>query len=147
MYPIKVMIGVVFALLASLVWGTAPILFKLGLKGEVPPILALMVHNLSAFLLAFLLTLAFGYKLSYPPKELLLVALGGIMSGFLGLLFFFLAVKRGDVSVVSPIASTSPLWASLLAFLLLGEPLSLLRLLGIVLVVLGTVLISLSSGR
>ncbi|MEJ5339879.1 MAG: EamA family transporter [Aquificaceae bacterium] len=139
--------SVIFALLASLVWGTAPVLFKLGLRGEIPPVTALVFHNLSAFLLALSVTAFTGMKLNYPLKEVMLVAAGGIMSGFLGLLFFFKAVKAGDVSVVAPIASTSPLWGSLVAFLLLGEPFSLLRAFGILLVVCGIVLISLSSGR
>lgn len=139
--------SVIFALLASLVWGTAPVLFKLGLKGEMPPITALVFHNLSAFLLALVVVLFGGMRFDYPLREVLLVALGGVMSGFLGLFFFFKAVKAGDVSVVSPIASTSPLWGSLIAFLILGEPLSWLRVFGILLVVCGIVLISLSSGR
>lgn len=137
--------AVFFALLASLVWGTAPLLFKAGLRGEVPPLVAILVHNLSAFGVALFLSFLLGYRLDYPLKELLLIALGGIASGFLGLIFFFMAVKSGDVSVVSPIASSSPLWASLLAFLFLGEEPSLLRIAGILFVVVGTVLISLSA--
>ncbi|MFN7065565.1 MAG: EamA family transporter [Aquificaceae bacterium] len=140
--------GVVFALLASLTWGIAPVLFKLGLRGEVSPITALLFHNLSAFLLALIFVIAFdGFRLNYPIREVLLIAIGGIMSGFLGLLFFFKAVKEGHVSVVAPIASTSPLWGSLIAFLLLGEPFSWLRAFGILLVVCGIIFISLSSGR
>ncbi len=139
--------SVFFAILASLVWGTAPVLFKLGLRGDLHPITALVFHNLSAFLLALIITFITGMKLNYPLKETLLIVAGGVMSGFLGLLFFFKAVKSGDVSVVAPIASTSPLWGSIIAFLILGEPFSWLRAFGILLVVCGIVLISLSSGR
>ncbi len=139
--------SVFFAILASLMWGTAPVLFKLGLRGDLHPITALVFHNLSAFLLALIITFITGMKLNYPLKETLLIVAGGVMSGFLGLLFFFKAVKSGDVSVVAPIASTSPLWGSIIAFLILGEPFSWLRAFGILLVVCGIVLISLSSGR
>ncbi|MEJ7620083.1 MAG: DMT family transporter [Aquificaceae bacterium] len=139
--------SVFFAILASLMWGTAPVLFKLGLRGDIHPISALVFHNLSAFLLALAITVITGMKLNYPLREVMLIIAGGIMSGFLGLFFFFEAVKRGDVSVVAPIASTSPLWGSLIAFILLGEPFSWLRAFGILLVVCGIVLISLSSGR
>lgn len=139
--------SLIFAILASFVWGTAPVLFKLGLKGELPPMTALVFHNLAAFLTSLVAVGLVGLKLDYPAKEVFFVALGGIMSGFLGLFFFFKAVKGGEVSVVAPVASTSPLWGSLFAFLLLGESLSLLRVLGILLVVCGIVLISLSSGK
>lgn len=140
--------SLIFALLASLTWGIAPIFFKLGLKGGIPPIVALVFHNLSAFLLASVIVVATtGIKMDFSIKDLFFIAIGGIMSGFLGLFFFFKAVKEGHVSVVAPIASTSPLWGSFVAFLFLGEPFSWLRLFGILLVVCGIVLISLSSGR
>lgn len=140
--------SLIFALLASLTWGIAPIFFKLGLKGGIPPIVALVFHNLSAFLLASVIVVATtGIKMDFSIKDLFFIAIGGIMSGFLGLFFFFKAVKEGHVSVVAPIASTSPLWGSLVAFLFLGEPFSWLRLFGILLVVCGIVLISLSFGR
>ncbi|MDW8031937.1 MAG: DMT family transporter [Aquificaceae bacterium] len=139
--------SLIFALLASLLWGTAPVLFKLGLKGDVPPVTALVFHNLSALLVALAFVGIAGFRLDYPLKDLLLIALGGIMSGFLGLFFFFKAVKEGEVSLVTPIASTSPLWGSLIAFLFLGEPFSWLRAFGILLVVCGIILISLSSGK
>ncbi|MFN3471031.1 MAG: EamA family transporter [Aquificaceae bacterium] len=140
--------SLVFALLASLTWGVAPIFFKLGLKGGLPPTVALVFHNLSAFLLALVIVVATaGIKMDFSIRDLVFIALGGVISGFLGLFFFFKAVKEGHVSVVAPIASTSPLWGSIVAFLFLGEPFSWLRLFGILLVVWGIVLISLSSGR
>ncbi|MCX8164597.1 MAG: DMT family transporter [Aquificaceae bacterium] len=139
--------SLIFALLASFVWGTAPVLFKLGLRGDVSPVTALVFHNLSAFLLALIFMSATSARIDYPIKDILLLALGGIMSGFLGLFFFFKAVKTGEVSVVAPIASTSPLWGSLIAFIFLGEPFSWLRAFGILLVVCGIILISLSSGK
>ncbi|MFN3947752.1 MAG: EamA family transporter [Aquificaceae bacterium] len=140
--------SVIFALLASLTWGIAPVIFKLGLRGEVPPITALVFHNFSAFLFALFFVMTFeGFRGNYPIKDIVLIALGGIMSGFLGLFFFFKAVKEGQVSVVAPLASTSPLWGSLIAFLFLGEPFSWLRFAGILLVVCGIILISLSFGR
>ncbi len=89
--------SIIFALLASFMWGTAPVLFKLGLRGEVHPISALVFHNLSAFLLALVITVITGMKLNYPLREVMLIIAGGIMSGFLGLFFFFEAVKRGEV--------------------------------------------------
>lgn len=137
--------AVIFALLASIVWGSAPILFKLGLKGNVSNFLALMIHNFTAFAVASLAFLLSRERFYVSLNELLAIALGGFLSGFLGLLLFFEAVKRGHVSVASPIASTSPLWTTLFAYLLLGEPINITKALGIALAVTGIVLISLSS--
>jgi len=136
--------GVIFAILASLVWGLAPVFFKIGLRSEVNNLLALMVHNLSAFLLAFVLYMLIDGSFRIGLRELTFLAMGGILSGFLGLFFFFEAVRHGKVSIVSPIASTSPLWSALFAFLILGEGLSFQKLLGALLIVSGIVLLTLS---
>ena len=138
--------AIIFALLTSLMWGIAPVFFKLGLKGGLNPIIALVFHNLSAFIFALIfLAITPNISSNFSLKEIIFIAFGGIMSGFLGLFFFFKAVKEGHISVVAPIASTSPLWGAFVAFLFLGEAFSWLRVFGILLVVCGIVLISLSS--
>ncbi len=135
---------VIFALLSAIVWGTAPLIFKIGLKGEVPPLVGIFYHNLTAALFAFVSIILIRESLIYPARDLFIVSFGGFISGFLGLLLYYKAIKVGEVSVVAPIVASSPLWASLLAFLLLGESFSLLKLLGTVLVVLGVILITVS---
>ena len=137
--------GVIFATLTSLAWGLAPILFKLGLKAEVSSLFAIMVHNFSAFLLASFLVFTLGEPLKVGLRELVTISLGGILTGFLGLLFYFEAVRHGKVSIVAPIASTSPLWSVLFAYVLLGEGLNFQKLVGVLLIVLGITLLSLSK--
>ncbi|ADC89938.1 protein of unknown function DUF6 transmembrane [Thermocrinis albus DSM 14484] len=138
--------AVFLALVASFVWGVAPVIFKTGLGGRTDIAVALVVHNLSAFLVSLIYLLLAG-TWSVAPRELVFLLLGGAFSGFLGMFFFFHAVKEGEVSVVAPIASISPLWASILASLLLGERITVLRLLGALLIVMGTALLALSSKR
>jgi len=137
--------GVIFAILASFAWGLAPILFKLGLKAEVGNLFALMVHNFSAFLLASLLFFTLGEPLKVGLRELVFISVGGMLSGFLGLFFYFEAVRHGKVSIVAPIASTSPLWSVLFAYVLLGEGLNFQKLVGVLLIVIGITLLSLSK--
>ena len=136
--------AVMFALLSALVWGTAPLIFKLGLRGEVPPIVGIFFHNLTAAIFALFSILIFKESLNYPFRDILIISFGGFVSGFLGLLLYYKAIKVGDVSVVAPIVASSPLWASLFAFLLLGENFSFLKLLGAILVFSGVALISVS---
>jgi transporter family protein len=137
--------GVFFAILASFAWGLAPILFKLGLKTEVSNLFALMVHNFSAFLLASLLFFTLGESLKVGLRELVFISFGGMLSGFLGLFLYFEAVRHGKVSIVAPIASTSPFWSVLFAYVLLGEGLNLQKLVGVFLIVVGITLFSLSK--
>ncbi len=135
---------VIIALLSAIVWGTAPLIFKLGLRGEVSPLAGIFFHNLTASLVAFITMLVLRESFSYPLRDVAIISFGGFVSGFLGLLLYYKAIKIGEVSVVAPIVASSPLWASLFAVLLLGESFSLLKLLGTVLVVMGVVLITVS---
>jgi transporter family protein len=137
--------GVIFAILASFVWGLAPIFFKLGLRAEVSNLFALIVHNFSAFLLASLLFFALEEPLKAGLRELVFISVGGMLSGFLGLFLYFEAVRHGKVSIVAPIASTSPLWSVFFAYVLLGEGLNLQKLVGVFLIVVGITLLSLSK--
>ncbi len=139
--------AIVFAIMASLVWGMAPPFFKLVLKAGIPPSVALIFHNLAAFFAALLITFLLGERVVYSPKYLLFAVLGGVLSGFLGLYLFFLALKSGDVSVISPIASISPLWSAIFAHLVLGEGLSPAKVLGIILVIAGASLLTASFQR
>jgi len=138
--------AILFALLSALIWGSAPVLFKLGLRGDVSPISGIFIHNLTATIFAFLTLLAVKENpLGYPIKELLTVALGGFVSGFLGLLVYYKAIKVGNVSIVAPIASTSPLFSTLLAIIILGESFTLTKFGGTILVIIGIVLLSYSK--
>ncbi len=133
-----------FALLSALVWGTAPLIFKLGLRGEIPPLAGIFFHNLTAAVVALLSMLIVRESFAYPLRDVLIVCAGGFISGFLGLLLYYKAIKVGEVSVVAPIVASSPLWASLFAFILLGENFTLHKLLGTILVVIGVILITMS---
>ncbi len=136
--------AVVFALLSALVWGTAPLIFKLGLKGDIPPLAGIFFHNLTASAFALLTMLIFKESFNYPVRDIAIISFGGFVSGFLGLLLYYKAIKVGEVSVVAPIVASSPLWASLFAFVLLGESFTTLKLIGTILVVVGVALITVS---
>lgn len=137
--------AVIFAILSALVWSTAPIIFKVGLKGSVPPLVGIFFHNLTATLFALAALMAVRESLNYPTRDILIICTGGFISGFLGLLLYYKAIKVGEVSVVAPIVASSPLWASLLAFLLLGESFSLMKVAGALLVVSGVIMLTLAG--
>ncbi len=136
---------ILLALMSALVWGTAPLIFKIGLRGEVSPLAGIFFHNLTASVVALITMLALRENFSYPLRDVAVISFGGFVSGFLGLLLYYKAIKVGEVSVVAPIVASSPLWASLFAILFLGESFSFLKLIGTVLVVGGVVLITISK--
>ncbi|WP_338882893.1 MULTISPECIES: EamA family transporter [Xenorhabdus] len=75
-------------------------------------------------------------------KALLFILLSGI-AGALSWLFYFLAIKHGNVSQVAPVDKLSVVFAVILAVILFGEKISLVTCGGIVLITLGALMVAL----
>lgn len=137
--------GVMFALLALVFWGLAPILGKLGLV-EVSPLLGLSIR---AFAVAFVL-LAFGLATGeivglskISQRSVLLLSGEGIFAGLLGHLAYFYGLKLGEVSKIVPIAMTFPIITVIIGILFLHEGVSFTKAIGVPLVVGGIIFLSL----
>lgn len=126
-----------------LFWGLSPVLEKLGLR-RVDPLIGLFIRTLAAFLgITFVLFLTSEYeKLKVLTlRDFLYLAISGLMAGFLGMYFYFSLLKSHQASQIVPLTATYPLVASLLAILILKESLTLNKLLGTFLIVIGIYLL------
>jgi len=95
----------------------------------------------------FLFTIAqFFYK---DAAEKLEVSIEGILLNYsiwialflygIGTLIFTYALKSGELSILYPVISTSFIWVGLFSFILLGEPLTALKILGIASIIAGVI--------
>lgn len=75
-------------------------------------------------------------------KALTFIVLSGI-AGALSWLFYFMALKNGNVAQVAPIDKLSVVFAVILAAILLGEKISLLGGIGVALISAGALLVAL----
>jgi len=75
-------------------------------------------------------------------KALLFIVLSGV-AGALSWLFYFMAIKNGEVSKVAPIDKLSVVFAVVLAVILFGEKVSLVAGIGIALITGGALLVAL----
>lgn len=75
-------------------------------------------------------------------KALFFILLSGV-AGALSWLFYFMAIKNGDVSRVAPIDKLSVVFAVILAVILFGEKLSLVAGIGVVLISCGALMVAL----
>lgn len=75
-------------------------------------------------------------------KALAFIVLSGV-AGALSWLFYFMAIKTGDVSRVAPIDKLSVVFAVLLAVVLFGEKVSLISGLGVALITAGALMVAL----
>lgn len=133
-----------FAILASVIWGFAPALEKVGLDGRIDPFLGIVIRTIPIAVIATLgLTFMgrFSAITTVDLRSALFVAAGGIVAGLMGQLAFYAALKGGEASIVVPVAATYPLVALVVSVLFLGEAVTVQKVLGIGLVVGGVVLL------
>ena len=71
-----------------------------------------------------------------------LIALLGGLACAMGFAFFYIALSRGQATVVIPLTSMYVAVAAILAFILLAEPLSVKKVLGIVSAILAVILLT-----
>ncbi len=83
--------------------------------------------------------------LAVKPASAVLMALSGLL--YMGALLFYLqALQSDEASVVAPFFQASPLFSYVLGYVVLGEALSAIQMLGGLLIIGGTVLVSLRFG-
>ena len=131
------------ALLCALFWGLAPIFEKVGLR-HLPPLPGVFVRSVVVTLaIGLILAAAFFWQREsvvitrLNARYLFWIALGGISGGVLAQYLYYLALRSGEVSQVTPIASAFPLVTVICSILFLGEALTLTKVLGAGLVVAG----------
>ena len=129
-----------FALLSALVWGFAPIVEKIGLS-KIPAVPGLFFRSLGVFAGAVILWLwkskEIAPLLGNFPQGWGWLVFGGFLASIVGQIFFYQALKNGDVSMVVPVGASYPLITFILGIIFLGEKFTLTKAGGLLLVILG----------
>jgi transporter family protein len=133
----------VFLFLTTLFWGMAAIFDKLAL-GKTSPFTGMMVRQF--ILTGILLAVGVGSGRlgtlgTLDGRSIVLFGLSGICGGAAGLWTYYHALRLGGASLVVPITATYPLIAVLLSWLILQESLTVSRIIGTALIVLGVWLV------
>ena len=131
--------ALIFALITMFLWGTSPILGKIGLE-RLEPLVALTLRSsvITVCLLGWaLVTGKLGALHQIDGRSALLLSAEGLMGSLFGHLAYFYALKLGDISKVVPVTAAYPLVAVVWGLLFLGDRFSLGRGAGVLLVVIG----------
>jgi uncharacterized membrane protein len=136
--------GLLAALLSSLLWAIGSVLIATGAK-RLPVVPLNLIRCLVSTTLFWCLLPFFGgfqALATIPPTAWvwLVVSVLGLL--VIGDSLYFRSLDLAGVSWAMPVSSINPLWAVLLAAVLLGEPLSWSLLGGAVLVIVGVVFVS-----
>lgn len=134
-----------YALLSALCAAFVSIFGKMGVAGlDTSAATAVRSVIMSVFLVG--VVLAEGHAADLPTvfadkKALLFVELSGI-AGALSWLFYFMALKNGDVTQVAPIDKLSVVFAVLIALIFFGEHVSLMHGIAIALIAAGGLMLA-----
>jgi transporter family protein len=115
---------------AFIVWGLWGFLPKITVR-YISPKSALVYEILGGMLVAIVVLYTLNFRLDIHSKGIALGITTGIL-GFLGALFFLLAVSEGPLSLIAILTALSPVMSVLLAILILNEPLTLKQGMGII---------------
>ena len=130
-------------------WGIAPIFAKIGLN-ELNPLPGLIIRTFISFLLMLCFLGArgiIGYEKIFnqisdvPVKTWLFISIEALLATLVGDLAYYAAIKKGNVSMVTVIMSSSPLVTMLVSTIVLGEEITASKLMGAMLVILGIMFI------
>jgi drug/metabolite transporter (DMT)-like permease len=137
------MLGVAFALLAATCWGFSAILVRLGLQ-SLRPTTGTWMSLIPGGLMVMILAVVFN------PEEIKTLAavaffwfaLSGLLNFALGRFLNSVSIQQVGVARATPLFSTAPLFATILAIIFLGETITPWLLLGTATIVGGIILIT-----
>ena len=137
------LLGIVFGILAATCWGFSAVLVRFGLQ-HLRPTTGTWISLIPGVVLVMGLALVFNRD-AFPALTVvafLWFALSGLFNFALGRLFNTFSIQLAGVARATPLFSTAPLFATILAVLFLGESVTPWLLLGTVTIVGGIVLIT-----
>lgn len=145
--------AIFLAVLAGLCWGVGELFTKSALHTkQIGPLTAIALRSTIALPVLWLAYAIGVHGLKMEPRTwmkaepatLMKVILGsGLVAGAGGMICFYLALNLGEVSRIKPVAfSVAPATAVILGWLILREPMSLQKAMGVMLILAGVVLLT-----
>ena len=137
-------LGVVVALGSGLAYGLLSVSSKLSSTStQISPLSLVFLQSIVAVILLSPSHIVFEYTLS--TKTILIVVIVGIIHTLIALYLWYDSLKRLEVYIVSTISYLDPVFATILAYLLLEQVPQLYNIAGGILILIGGVLVSIET--
>lgn len=144
------MLAVALAVLSAVGYGSGQFMTQLGLRhGRVRAPQAILI-NLTAGAIVLILALAIVWTVDpvgWEWRAVVYFAVAGLLGPFAGRSLNFLAIQRIGATRTASLGMSEGLFAAALAWILLGQTLSAITLVGVVVLVTGTALFVNETGR
>jgi transporter family protein len=134
-------LGVILALLSAAAWAFWGVFGKLSANHGMPPTTMAFLSSCVSFIVVVGSYAWQRFPAAPTPAGVLFALLSGLC-GAIGLLFFSMAIKRGDAAIIVTLSAIYPAFTVLLSPFLLQEKISLTHAVGILLVTLGVILVA-----
>lgn len=129
----------VYALLSAFFAALTSIFAKVGLR-DIDSTLAVAIRTIVVLIMAWAIVFATGRQsglANLATKSIIFLVLSGIATG-LSWIFYYRALQIGEVSKVMPVDKFSLVIGMVLAFIVLGETVTIKTIIGGVLITIGT---------
>jgi drug/metabolite transporter, DME family len=136
-------LGIAYALLAGLLWGVSPLLFKHGLASSNVSTGTLIEQSISVLALIIIAAAQTGPgHFAISTEAVLAFMAAGAVGASFGKIFYFKGIDKVGVSKATSLKNSSPLLTTFLAVVVLGEELTFLVVAGVVLIVGGILVLT-----
>jgi transporter family protein len=135
-----VSLGILFGILAMISWGAADFFVANAVKRE-KAIKVLLWSQITTLVISGLAYLLFFKLPEMSTSTIIMLALCGVLS-VISWGAFYKGLQIGKVSIISPVANCWPVITIALSILFLGESLTTIQGLGVMLAIIGAVLVS-----
>ena len=125
---------------ALILWGLWSFIPKITMQ-YISPKSAIVYEVLGAMVIAAIVFFSLNFQLESHPRGMALAITTGML-GFLGALFFLMAVSKGPVTLVATLSALYPVVSILLAIFVLHESLTVRQGVGVFLAILAMVLVA-----
>lgn len=138
----EALLGVAIGLVIAVLGGISGVIDRRLMTDVIDETGALVVTSMgTTFLVGVTASLYVGIKIPGSPIVIAALLVAGVLKSA-PLYLYFTAVRQEDITVVAPVASTSPLWVAVLAFVFLGEQLAPVEYAAIGVTIFGIILLN-----
>ncbi|UCD04550.1 MAG: EamA family transporter [Candidatus Woesearchaeota archaeon] len=137
---------VIYPIAVAFIWAIIDIIDKHVIDGELKdPLVCTTISGFVLFLLFSIIAVVKGAVFTVPNLARVILILAGAIYA-IAVIFYYSAFQKERVSILVPLFPLRALFVTLISFLVLGEKLTFLQYLGIVVLVIGAILIAYKKG-
>jgi drug/metabolite transporter (DMT)-like permease len=129
------------ALIVAFLWSLYPFILKYKCSNHIKPLVSWSIFTISAGVMALIVAVITKQNLFISSKDVIPIVAASFIGPVCGILLYIYLIQKYPVTLVMPLAFTTPLFAVVLGALFFNEKVTFQQILGIVAIFVGVVLL------